>query len=190
MKHYYLRGKRTYSTEDILKWSKEFEKDHDSGNNIVAQTNMDKSKVSTVFIGLDHQYRSGGPKLIYETMIFGGERDEEYYRYSTWGQAEKGHNKLVKEIMGMYDHVYCKQELLNLTEEEKEFVYFSTEFQTKSLDKMLKDFYISDEGLFHNLKIEPFTGIVNFYTDIKELDRWIEFNAKFFDGELQEIIRV
>jgi hypothetical protein len=51
--------------------------------------------VSTVFLGLDHQFGSG-PPLLFETMIFGGQLDEFQARYSTWDQAIAGHAKAVK----------------------------------------------------------------------------------------------
>lgn len=53
-----------------------------------------KCEVSTVFLGLDHNYGRGDP-LIFETMIFGGPLDNATYRYSTWVQAEAGHAELV-----------------------------------------------------------------------------------------------
>lgn len=46
--------------------------------------------VSTVLLGLDHNW-GDGPPLIFETMIFGGEYDEYQERYSTREQAEEGH---------------------------------------------------------------------------------------------------
>jgi hypothetical protein len=53
--------------------------------------------VSTVFLGLNHNI-FGGPPLIFETMIFGGDRDGEMERYSTWDDAIAGHNKFVQEL--------------------------------------------------------------------------------------------
>lgn len=53
--------------------------------------------VSTVWLGLDHQY-GDGPPLIFETMIFGGEHDGYQERYSTKEQALAGHAKAVKMV--------------------------------------------------------------------------------------------
>jgi hypothetical protein len=55
-----------------------------------APTSPTACHVSTVFTGLDHQWRDGDP-LLFETMIFGGPLDQEQDRYSTWEQAERGH---------------------------------------------------------------------------------------------------
>jgi hypothetical protein len=51
--------------------------------------------VSTVFLGLDHQW-GDGPPLVFETMIFGGEHDQYQERYSTWDEAEAGHKQGVR----------------------------------------------------------------------------------------------
>jgi hypothetical protein len=39
---------------------------------------------------IDHRFGSG-PPLLFETMIFGEEDDEYQKRYSTWKEAEEGH---------------------------------------------------------------------------------------------------
>lgn len=54
-------------------------------------------KVSTVWLGLDHGW-GGGPPLIFETMIFGGEHDQECYRYSTQAEALASHRDIVRRL--------------------------------------------------------------------------------------------
>lgn len=54
-------------------------------------------EVSTVWLGLDHQFGEG-PPLIFETLIFGGDRDGEVRRYSTKEEALAGHLHAVNEI--------------------------------------------------------------------------------------------
>ncbi|HEY4383371.1 MAG TPA: hypothetical protein VGN34_02695 [Ktedonobacteraceae bacterium] len=51
--------------------------------------------VSTVFIGLDHNFRGGDP-LLFETMIFNDREDLHCNRYHTWGEAEAGHAEAVE----------------------------------------------------------------------------------------------
>ena len=56
-------------------------------------------RVSTVWLGLDHNWRPGGPPLIFETMIFEGEGFTEagaMWRYSTSKQAIRGHMHAVR----------------------------------------------------------------------------------------------
>jgi len=55
--------------------------------------------VSTVWLGLDHQWRPGGPPLIFETMVFGGSDDEMQERYSTEAEALEGHRRWVAKIL-------------------------------------------------------------------------------------------
>ena len=56
-------------------------------------------RVSTVLLVLDHGW-GDGPPLIFETMIFGGEHDEEQWRYSTREEAEEGHRRAVALVKG------------------------------------------------------------------------------------------
>ena len=55
------------------------------------------TKVSTVWLGLDHSFGSG-PPLIFETMVFGGEFDQEQQRYSTEEEAKAGHARWVERV--------------------------------------------------------------------------------------------
>ncbi|MCR4340024.1 MAG: hypothetical protein NUW01_09070 [Gemmatimonadaceae bacterium] len=48
--------------------------------------------VSTVYLGLNHNW-GDGPPLIFETMIFGGDHGETQWRYSTREEAEEGHRR-------------------------------------------------------------------------------------------------
>lgn len=54
--------------------------------------------VSTAFLGLDHNFRSSGPPVLFETMVFGGPLDEYRRRYSTWDEAEEGHRQILKRV--------------------------------------------------------------------------------------------
>ena len=90
--HYILEGHKPV-TADLMTWAKWFEK----ANRHVAKTQItDDISVSTVFLGLDHQFGEG-PPLLFETMIFGGEFDEDMDRYETWEQAEEGHKRMVEK---------------------------------------------------------------------------------------------
>jgi hypothetical protein len=65
----------------------------------VAVTDIDGTRVSTVFLGLDHPF-SGGPPMLFETLVFGGEHDGWQDRYSTWDAAMIGHTRAVKMVRG------------------------------------------------------------------------------------------
>ena len=75
-----------------MAWAKDFE----SAERVVAKTNVGALHVSTVFIGLNHQYGEG-PPLVFETMVFDRDGHEAgpQRRYSTWEEAEAGHQEVV-----------------------------------------------------------------------------------------------
>lgn len=54
--------------------------------------------VSTVWLGLDHNFYSDGPPLIFETMVFPSNSYDELdmARYSTEAEAKAGHERMVK----------------------------------------------------------------------------------------------
>jgi len=80
------------------RWVQSLPEDQRTGiGNIVDRWQGDGVTVSTVFLGLDHGYGTDLP-IVFETMIFGGERDEHCERYATWDEAKSGHDKIVNEI--------------------------------------------------------------------------------------------
>ena len=90
--HYILRGHEAIPA-DAMEWAIWFEK----ADRRVAHDEIGEAHVSTVFLGLDHNF-FGGPPLIFETMVFGGPLDQEQDRYSTWDQAEAGHAAMVERV--------------------------------------------------------------------------------------------
>jgi hypothetical protein len=66
-----------------------------AGDRHVAFDRVDDVAISTVWLGLDHNFGFGDSPLIYETMIFGGEHDEETWRYPNRDAALAGHDQAV-----------------------------------------------------------------------------------------------
>lgn len=60
--------------------------------------------VSTVFLGIDHNFYGDGPPLLFETMVFGGENPSDCHldlfcdRYSTAAAARLGHAAVVEAL--------------------------------------------------------------------------------------------
>ena len=54
--------------------------------------------VSTVWLGMDHNFIGTEPPIIFETMIFGGEFDEYQWRYSTEEEAKAAHVVIVELV--------------------------------------------------------------------------------------------
>jgi hypothetical protein len=95
MKHYILKGHEIIET-DWLTWARWVEQIDERR---VARTERGKIVVSTVFLGLDHNWVSEGPPVLFETMIFGSQRLSEYQRrYCTWDEANTGHERAVKMV--------------------------------------------------------------------------------------------
>lgn len=51
--------------------------------------------ISTVWLGINHEWRPGRSPITYETMIFGGPLDGTVERYGTDAQAQAGHRQWV-----------------------------------------------------------------------------------------------
>lgn len=78
---------------DVLAWALWF----GSAERTIARTELPNDvMVSTVFLGIDHNF-GGGPPILFETMIFGGPLDEAQYRYTTREIALIGHEAAVVE---------------------------------------------------------------------------------------------
>ena len=77
----YILGKNHELVEaDLITWGRFFE---DINNRRVAEDSIDGARISTVFLGIDHNFGEGEP-LLFETMISGGEHDTYVERCSTW----------------------------------------------------------------------------------------------------------
>jgi hypothetical protein len=110
--------------------------------------------------------------------------------------------------MGLFDDITCEKELPGLTEK--------LSFQTKDLDCMMGSYTITAEGrliehafglesrtpeekavslipLFNRVELGDvdtnYHGWLNFYGDDSK-GQWHEFNAKFTDGVMVEVVRV
>ena len=92
--------------KDLLLWAAAFE---DNDKRIVRQNTVTELGehlvspfksvfVSTVFLGLDHNFSEKGPPIVFETMVFGGPFNHTMWRYATWDEAVKGHEQLVKMV--------------------------------------------------------------------------------------------
>lgn len=61
----------------------------------VAKDSVADVGISTVWLGLDHQYDEDGPPLIYETLVSGSHM-ERIERYTTREEAEQGHQEMIR----------------------------------------------------------------------------------------------
>lgn len=71
---------------DLFRWAHWYE----TADRTVAKSTINGAEISTVFLGLDHNFHEGRP-LLFETMIFGGPHHEFQRRYHTREDAMDGH---------------------------------------------------------------------------------------------------
>lgn len=95
--HYFiLEDKKIIPCNDVVKWAKGFQGPrHVDKTYLLGEKNRLHILISTVFLGLNHNY-GDGPPLVFETMIFGGKHNQSCWRYSTWEDAEAGHREAVQ----------------------------------------------------------------------------------------------
>lgn len=78
---------------DLIAWGKWFQ----TAERHVAKDSVNEVEISTVFLGLDHGFGESQP-VLFETMVFGGDLDQEQERYHTWDEAEAGHKEMVARV--------------------------------------------------------------------------------------------
>lgn len=99
IKFYILKGHKAVVVNEVKEWERWFE----TADRTVGLTILEFYMISTVFIGIDFNLFDQETPLIFETMVFpmrGGIRmfnDVDCKRYSTWDEAVKGHEKMVRK---------------------------------------------------------------------------------------------
>lgn len=61
-------------------------------------TTVGAFKVSTIWLGINHNFTRDGPPIIFETMIHDGKEWDQQWRYETLEQAEAGHASIVMQL--------------------------------------------------------------------------------------------
>ena len=122
---YILQNKVPVIERDLLTWAQWMEDARESGESRVGFDVVRRVEISTVFLGIDHQFFPGGPPILFETMVFEElaepivhdlkifDRQRKWTqfkeeigdftrRYSTWEQAEAGHNDAVAGVRRLF----------------------------------------------------------------------------------------
>ena len=95
---YILHEKVPVPVEDLLEWAHWVEEHFEQ--RIVKQEEVGPYWVSTVFLGLDHDFTESGPPLLFETIVCHGRggdgvKDAPFARTSTWELALETHTEAV-----------------------------------------------------------------------------------------------
>ena len=92
---YYILSDRVPIAVDHMTWARWMEASDVHGVRRVKSDEInDRSIVTTLFLGVDHNLGEGKP-LIFETLVLGGPLHGKIDRYSTWEEAERGHADMV-----------------------------------------------------------------------------------------------
>jgi hypothetical protein len=94
MRYYILRNQVVVAASS----AKEFGEWVETADRVVSKTQVADIEVSTVFLGIDHQFFAG-PPLLFETMVFGGDLDQNCRRCSTWDEAVEQHEVILSEVL-------------------------------------------------------------------------------------------
>ncbi len=95
---YILNGHEPVPATDIVEWARWFE----TADRIVRVTELpvQGGRLSTVFLGSDHGFGTGRPILFETALINAAGEFDILSRYSTWAEAEAGHEKFVAHLAG------------------------------------------------------------------------------------------
>ena len=78
---------------NLIRWATWLE----SADRKIARETIGDSDISTVFLGIDHSFGVGDP-LLFETMVFGGQFDDEQERCGTMAGAIKMHDLMCAKV--------------------------------------------------------------------------------------------
>jgi hypothetical protein len=95
LKHWILDDNGRPIQVDLLTWAKWFGSD----KRALAQETVGQNMISTIFLGIDHNWLEIGPPVLWETMTFGAKLNQEQCRCAgTKEQAEAMHEQMVKAV--------------------------------------------------------------------------------------------
>lgn len=109
---YILDGHMPVPAPSVEAWGAWFE----TADRRVRLTRVGPYHVSTVFLGMDHNFSEAGAPILFETMVYcegvpyefqGLSWLDEQARCSTWEQAEAQHEAMIAAVREAGDEVVC-----------------------------------------------------------------------------------
>lgn len=98
---YILVDGKPVQEPDLYKWASWI---GNSKDRFIKSTIIGDTKISTVFLGLDHRYIGEGMPILFESMCFGGELDQEMERYTSLEDAKRGHSLMCQKVRSHLDN--------------------------------------------------------------------------------------
>ena len=107
--YYRLDGQTPVPCRDVREWMQYCESMFGNDANRVGLDLIEDIEISTVFLGLDYNFKPFGPPLLFETIVFhldpiSHPETIRMQRYSTWAEAEAGHRAHVAKIRDSHQH--------------------------------------------------------------------------------------
>jgi hypothetical protein len=88
---------------DLLTWAKWF----GTAERFICAETIAQNSVSTIFLGIDHNWNPHGPPILWETMTFGAKLDNHQDQCAgSKEQAEAMHERMVKRVCKAYGIPY------------------------------------------------------------------------------------
>lgn len=98
-RHYKLDEEHNFHPCSLEEWITTYS---DAFHRQVGEDRIGTCLVSTVFLGLDHNYTGQGPPILFETCVFGlGSHSEVVRRYCTWDEAAAGHKEVFDKVSNL-----------------------------------------------------------------------------------------
>ena len=99
MSYYILKERIPVLESDPIAWDLWM----GTADHVVCKIRKGNIRVSTVFLGIDHNFaRDESEPILFETMVFGGKHDQLQKRCSTWEQATTQHLDVCHKIFGKH----------------------------------------------------------------------------------------
>lgn len=97
--YYKLNPDKTFEPCSMKECNDQLMEMIDNNTKNIGLDNINGKYVSTVWLGIDHQYEYNRPPLLFETMVFGKTKSELYCkRYQTYKEALEGHKKAIEWV--------------------------------------------------------------------------------------------
>ena len=96
--HYILDDNNQPVLADMMEWATFYQ----TKKRFLRKDQKANIVVSTVFLGLDHNFDLEGPPILFESMVFDNGNECDCWRYVTFSEAIDGH----KELCRKYDIFY------------------------------------------------------------------------------------
>lgn len=114
MNNYILDGHTPVKEPDMLKWGEWMQKNDrhvrkTTGTVKLHSKKMGEVTISTVFLGLDHNFSGSGDPILFETMVFSGLLNGQMDRCSSWEAAEKMHELMCQRVKLAYAEAWKEE---------------------------------------------------------------------------------